>query len=222
MTETANQPIQPAKRPIQDLTFWIVALGVLLILLGLGAIIVPFLMPGAVTSALAWVFLLGGVIRIAYAFQSRSSPGFWLKMSVGLLNEVASLLLFTRLMEPYLSLSVLLGVTILLKGLLEVAIFFQLQPGSSRNWVIISGLFSSALGLLLITNLKSGAAWLLGLLVGLSLIATGLWFIMLSLWIEEAASDQSQPSLTELAQSQRKEKLLRLKFWRKNSHKQAK
>ena len=222
MSETANQSIQPANRPIQDLTIWIVALGGLLILLGLGAIAVPFLMPGAVVSALAWVLLLGGVLRIVYAFQSRPSPGFWLKMSVGLLNEVASLLLFTRLMEPYLSLSVLLGVTILLKGLLEIAIFFQLQPGSSRNWVIISGLFSSALGLLLITNLKSGAAWLLGLLVGLSLIATGLWFIMLSLWIEEAASDQSQPSLNQLAQSQRQEKLLRLKFWRKSSHKQAK
>ena len=112
-------------------------------------------------------------------------------MSVGILNEVASLLLFTKLMEPYLSLSVLLGVTLLLKGLLEVAIFFRLQPGSSRNWVIISGLFSGGLGVLLITNVKSGAAWLLGLLVGLSLIATGLWFIILSLGLKEAVSDRS-------------------------------
>ena len=56
MSETANQPIQPANRPIQDLTIWIVALGGLLILLGFGAITVPFLMPEAVTLALAWVF----------------------------------------------------------------------------------------------------------------------------------------------------------------------
>ncbi len=191
MNETANQPIQPANQPIQDLTIWTIALGGLLILLGFGAIAVPFLMPEAVTLALAWVFLIGGLLRIVYAFQSHLSPGFWLKMSVGILNEVASLLLFTKLMEPYLSLSVLLGVTLLLKGLLEVAIFFRLQPGSSRNWVIISGLFSGGLGVLLITNLKSGAAWLLGLLVGLSLIATGLWFIILSLWLEEAVSDRS-------------------------------
>ena len=191
MSETANQPIQSVNRAIQDLTIWIVALGGLLILLGFGAIVVPFLMPGAVVLALAWVFLIGGLLRIVYAFQSRPSPGFWLKMSVGLLNEVASLLLFTKLMEPYLSISMLLGVTILLKGLLEIAIFFQLQPDSSRNWVIISGLFSGGLGVLLITNLKSEAAWLLGLLVGLSFIATGLWFIMLSLWIDKAASDPS-------------------------------
>ena len=191
MSETANQPIQSVNRAIQDLTIWIVALGGLLILLGFGAIVVPFLMPGAVVLALAWVFLIGGLLRIVYAFQSRPSPGFWLKMSVGFLNEVASLLLFTKLMEPYLSISMLLGITILLKGLLEVAIFFQLQPGSSRNWVIVSGLFSGGLGVLLISNLKSGAAWLLGLLVGLSFIATGLWFIMLSLWIDKAVSDPS-------------------------------
>ncbi len=191
MSETANQPIQSVNRAIQDLTIWIVALGGLLILLGFGAIVVPFLMPGAVVLALAWVFLIGGLLRIVYAFQSRPSPGFWLKMSVGFLNEVASLLLFTKLMEPYLSISMLLGITIFLKGLLEVAIFFQLQPGSSRNWVIVSGLFSGGLGVLLISNLKSGAAWLLGLLVGLSFIATGLWFIMLSLWIDKAVSDPS-------------------------------
>ncbi len=191
MSETANQPIQSVNRAIQDLTIWIVALGGLLILLGFGAIVVPFLMPGAVVLALAWVFLIGGLLRIVYAFQSRPSPGFWLKMSVGLLNGVASFLLFTKLMEPYLSISMLLGITILLKGLLEVAIFFQLQPGSSRNWVIVSGLFSGGLGVLLISNLKSGAAWLLGLLVGLSFIATGLWFIMLSLWIDKAVSDPS-------------------------------
>ena len=191
MSETANQPIQSVNRAIQDLTIWIVALGGLLILLGFGAIVVPFLMPGAVVLALAWVFLIGGLLRIVYAFQSRPSPGFWLKMSVGLLNEVVSLLLFTKLMAPYLSISMLLGITILLKGLLEVVIFFQLHPDSSRNWVIVSGLFSGGLGVLLITNLKSGAAWLLGLLVGLSFIATGLWFIMLSLWIDKAASDPS-------------------------------
>ena len=193
MNKTANQPIQSAHRVIQDLTIWTIALGSLLILLGFGAIVVPFLMPGAVAFTLAWVFLIGGVFCIVYAFQSRPSPGFWLKISVGLLYEVASLLLFTQLMEPYLSLSVLLGITILLKGLIGIALFFQLQPDPVRNWALISGLLSSILGVLLIINLKSGVAWFLGLLVGSSLIVTGLWFIIFSLWLKEADFHQSQP-----------------------------
>ena len=212
---------EPANRPVQDLTTWIVALGVLLILLGFGAIAVSFLMPGAVRLSLAWVFLIGGLIRIVHAFQSRPSQGFWLKLSAGILYEVASLLLFTKLMQPDISLSALLGVIILIAGLLEVAMGSQLKAGSSRNWVLISGLLSGSLGFLFITNLKLVTAWLLGLLVGASLIATGLWFIILSLGFEDAVSQEGQPSLTKLAQLQMKEKLLRLKFWRKSSHKEA-
>ncbi len=212
---------EPANRPVQDLTTWIVALGVLLILLGFGAIAVSFLMPGAVRLSLAWVFLIGGLIRIVHAFQSRPSQGFWLKLSAGILYEVASLLLFTKLMQPDISLSALLGVIILIAGLLEVAMGSQLKAGSSRNWVLISGLLSGSLGVLFITNLKLVTAWLLGLLVGASLIATGLWFIILSLGFEDAVSQEGQPSLTKLAQLQMKEKLLRLKFWRKSSHKEA-
>ncbi len=220
---------EPANRPVQDLTTWIVALGVLLILLGFGAIAVSFLMPGAVRLSLAWVFLIGGLIRIVHAFQSRPSQGFWLKLSAGILYEVASLLLFTKLMppdisllmQPGISLSALLGVIILIAGLLEVAMGSQLKAGSYRNWVLISGLLSGSLGVLFITNLKLVTAWLLGLLVGASLIATGLWFIILSLGFEDAVSQEGQPSLTKLAQLQMKEKLLRLKFWRKSSHKEA-
>ena len=212
---------EPTNRPIQDLTTWIVALGVLLILLGFGAIAVSFLMPGAVKLSLAWVFLIGGLIRIVHAFQSRPSQGFWLKLSAGILYEVASLLLFTKLMQPDISLSKLLGVIILIAGLLEVAMGSQLKAGSSRNGVLISGLISSSLGVLLITNLKLVTAWLLGLLVGASLIGTGLWFIILLLGFGDAVSQEGQPSLSKLAQLQMKEKLLSLKFWRKSSHKEA-
>ncbi|MGV2831155.1 HdeD family acid-resistance protein [Myxosarcina sp. GI1(2024)] len=164
----------PNNRPVEDFTTWIFILGVLLILLGLGAIVLPLLAPEAVGLILAWVFLISGLIRIVYAFQSRPSPGLWLKLSTGILNEVASLLLFTKLIQPYLSLSMLLGIIILAKGLLEVAMVSSLRPGSARNWMLMSGVISIGLGTLFIVNRKLGAAWLLGLLVGASLIVSGI------------------------------------------------
>ena len=161
-------------------------------MLGFGAIVIPFFAPGAVKLALAWVFFVGGWLRIVHAFQSHPSQGFWLKLSTGLLYEVASFLLFTKLIEQNFSLSALLGLILLIKGLLEVAMVSRLQLGSSRNWVLISGLISIGLGVLLITNLKLGAAWLLGLLVGVSFITSGIWFIMLTLELQRSTSRQSR------------------------------
>jgi len=178
----------PNNQPVEDFTTWIFILGVLLILLGVGSIFLPLLAPKAVGLILAWVFLIGGLIRIVYAFQSLPSPGLWPKLSIGILNEIASLLLFTKLLQPYFSLSVLLGIIILAKGLLEVAMVSSLRPGSARNLMLMSGVISSGLGTLFIVNQELGAAWLLGLLVGASLIASGIWFIILPLEMRRSTS----------------------------------
>jgi uncharacterized membrane protein HdeD (DUF308 family) len=45
----------------------------------------------------------------------------------------------------------------------------------------MSGVISSGLGTLFIVNQELGAAWLLGLLVGASLIASGIWLVILPL-----------------------------------------
>lgn len=166
---------------MQNFFIWMIALGVLLILLGIGVICIPFFVPEAIRTIMAWVFLIAGFFRIVHAFQSRPSPGFWLKISIGVLYELASFLLFTQMMQQYFSLSTILGLTILLKGLLEVMLTYRLPSGTSRSWIFASGVISSGLGALLIANRKLSAAWLLSLLMGAILIGNGIWVIILSL-----------------------------------------
>jgi hypothetical protein len=51
--------------------------GILLVILGLGAIIVPALASVAITIFLGLLFLINGVVGLALTFWARQMPGFW-------------------------------------------------------------------------------------------------------------------------------------------------
>jgi uncharacterized membrane protein HdeD (DUF308 family) len=61
--------------------------GVLLVVLGLAAIIVPPLASLAVTIFLGWMFLISGVAGLALTIWARQMPGFWWSLISALLRS---------------------------------------------------------------------------------------------------------------------------------------
>jgi len=155
-----------------------IALGVLLIILGLVTIALPFLGTIAIAIILAWVFIIGGVIRLIYAIQSRKTGGFGLKILVSILYIILGILLLTNLLEGIVTLTLLLGIFIFVEGVFEVVVAFQLRPRDGWGWTLFSGIVTVILGILIGSQWPFNAAWLLGLLVGISLLVSGIWTVM--------------------------------------------
>lgn len=174
-------------RAIASATVFVTTLGVILVLVGLGAIIAPLIAPIAFIKFLAWFFLGAGIIRIVQAFQDIEEQGFLLELSAGILYVLFAILLFIQVIGTALPLYPLLGGTIFLEGVLEVSLAFQLRPQQGWIWVLVSGFLSTVIGVLIGFRAGLGAAWLLGTLVGISIILTGVWFIMLSLGIRQSS-----------------------------------
>ena len=51
--------------------------GIILLLLGAAAIVVPPIAGIGITIFLGWLFLIGGVVGLVATFGSRQAPGFW-------------------------------------------------------------------------------------------------------------------------------------------------
>src|SRR5262245_57583431 len=58
---------------------WVLFLveGIILVVLGLLAIIIPPLATIAVTIFLGWLFLISGIVGLVTTFWARHAPGFW-------------------------------------------------------------------------------------------------------------------------------------------------
>lgn len=159
---------------------WFTALGILMIVLGIAAIVEPFIATIAITRVLSWTFLIAGIVRTVHAFQSRRHRGFWLKLLVGILYIIAGISLLSNVFGAALTLTLAFGSIILAQGILEVIAAFQMRPQSNWGWMLYSGIIAIILGILILYRWPFDAIWLLGLYAGISFLFTGAWMLSLS------------------------------------------
>ena len=159
----------------------ILAMGAMLSLLGILAIASPTFAIKTLTMALSWALLMGGVLRVIYAFETKRARGFWPKLILGILYIAVSILLVKDTVSSILSLTLALGIAIFIEGALEVILAFQLRPRSNRVWVLFSGIATIILGIFIWSEWPFSTPGLLALLPGISFLTTGIWTLMLSL-----------------------------------------
>ena len=74
---------------------WVLFLieGIVLVVLGLLAIIIPPLATIAVTIFLGWLFLISGIVGLVTTFWARHAPGFWWSLLSAVLAIAAGIVL---------------------------------------------------------------------------------------------------------------------------------
>jgi uncharacterized membrane protein HdeD (DUF308 family) len=85
-------------RSMRDHWGLFMAEGIILCVLGLGAIVVPPIAGLATTVFLGWLFLVVGLVGLLFTFRARSAPGFgWAIVSAAAAVIAGSLLLWNPL-----------------------------------------------------------------------------------------------------------------------------
>jgi uncharacterized membrane protein HdeD (DUF308 family) len=158
---------------------WFYFLGILLIILGVAAIAFPFVTTIAVKIFIGWLFLIGGVLQIVHAFSTRAWSEFLLDLLIGVLYLIVGGWLAFFPLTGIITLTLLLALLFIIEGIVEFGIAFRIRPHSGWVWMLLSGIVAIAVGVLLIANLPSSAAWAIGLLVGINLIFSGFAYLFL-------------------------------------------
>src|SRR5439155_14566419 len=108
--------------------------GILLVVLGLAAMIVPPLASLAVTIFLGWMFLVSGVAGLALTFWARQMPGFWWSLISAALAVVAGLVLLAQPVQGTLTLTVVVGVYFLAEGVATIMYALEHRRELSERW----------------------------------------------------------------------------------------
>ena len=149
--------------------------GILLLVLGLVAIVIPPLATLAVTILFGWLFLLSGVVGLVTTFWMRSAPGFWWSLASAALAILAGGYLLAQPIAGALSLTVVLIAFFIIEGVASVMFALEHRRELSGQWgfMLVSGIVDLVLSVMLIAGLPSTAVWALGLLVGINMVFGG-------------------------------------------------
>src|SRR5215813_11319775 len=159
---------------------WVLFLveGIILVVLGLLAIIIPPLATIAVTIFLGWLFLISGIVGLVTTFWARHAPGFWWSLLSAVLAIAAGIVLLGWPVRGAISLTLLLIVFFIIEGVLSIMYAFEHKKELSGRWgwMLVSGIID-----LIRAGLPGTAGWALGLLVGINMVFGGTAMIAMAL-----------------------------------------
>jgi uncharacterized membrane protein HdeD (DUF308 family) len=149
--------------------------GILLVILGLAAIIVPPLASLAVTIFLGWLFLISGIAGLVLTFWARQMPGFWWSLISAVLAVLAGIILLARPLQGVLTLTIVVGAYFLAEGVTTImyALEHRRELSERWSWMLVSGILDILIAAIIIAGLPGSAEWAIGLLVGINLLFGG-------------------------------------------------
>lgn len=182
-TVSASDAATAIRRSVRD--HWLLFLieGIVLVILGLLAILVPQIASLAVTILLGWLFLVSGVLGLVASFWARGAPGFWWSLLSAVLTIVVGVLLLGWPVAGVLSLTYLLIAFFFIEGVASVMFAVEHRRELTNGWVwmLLSGIVTLALGVIILAGLPGTAAWALGLLVGIDMVFGGSALVAIAL-----------------------------------------
>ncbi len=147
--------------------------GVLLVAAGIFALLYPLFASAALAAIIGWLLIVSGVIQGIGLVGARHAPHFALQLLSVAIGILLGVLLLLDPAQAVGLLSVLLIVFLLLGGGAKIMFALTVRPESGWGWVLAGGLASLVLAVYMIVRFPVAAGWVLGLFLGISLIAEG-------------------------------------------------
>ena len=94
--------------------------GIILVLLGMAAIIVPPIATLAFTIIIGWLFLISGIVGLVTTFWMRHAPGFWWSLFSAAIAILAGGVLLAQPITGTLSLTFVLIAFFVIEGIVTI------------------------------------------------------------------------------------------------------
>jgi len=167
--------------------------GIVLVILGIAAIVIPWVATLAVEIFIGWILLVSGIVGLINTFRMRHAPGFWWSLFSAVLGIVAGVVLLAWPLSGAVSLTLILTIFLLFEGIASIMLALNHRHGFSARWgmMLVSGIIDIILAGIIFIGLPGTAAWAIGLLVGINLVFGGSALVSMAL---HARGSVSAPS----------------------------
>ena len=163
--------------------------GILLLVLGAVAILVPPIATLAVTIVLGWLFLISGLMGLVTSFWMRQAPGFLWSLILALLGVVVGFMLLASPLSGVFSLTLVLIAFFVIEGVVSImfALDHKRELSGKWGWMVVSGVVDLVLAVMIFAGLPATATWAIGLLVGINMLFGGSALIAMALHARDTA-----------------------------------
>lgn len=163
-----------AKRTVR----WSFALSIAMILAGIVALLVPAAAGITVTVLVGFLLIFSGIAHLVFGWDMRATGGLVWELLLGILYIVVGGYLLFHLAAALAAFTVALGIYLFLEAILEFVLSYRLRPLPGSGWLAFDGVLTMVLAILIWKTWQ--ATWAIGVLVGISMLFSGISRLALS------------------------------------------
>jgi uncharacterized membrane protein HdeD (DUF308 family) len=175
-------------KDIRESANWSIGLSVLMMLSGLLAVAIPPVAGLTVTVLFGWLLVFTGALHLGFAWRGHGAGTVVGEVGLAVLYATLGLYMLARPVAGLASLTLVLATYFVAKGLLEGTIAFKLRPLPGSGWLMFDGILTVVIAAMIAAAWPASSAWVIGVLVGVTLFSTGLSRLMLSVAVRRVVA----------------------------------
>lgn len=147
--------------------------GVVTIVLGFVALLLPLATGIAVSAFVGWIIVIGGIAYSASAFAVSGAGAFIWRLLIGIVYVAGGGYLAFHPSLALESLTLIVAAIFFIEGILETAVFFHLRSIPGSGWILFDAILTFVLAYFIWRPFPSSSSWAIGTLIGINLIMSG-------------------------------------------------
>jgi uncharacterized membrane protein HdeD (DUF308 family) len=171
-----------------DTGVWLIITACLFILLGLFAIVEPVVGTLAVTWLVAWLLIIGGATHIISIFHRDDGGVVW-HLALGLVYIAGGVYFLS---QPALigmeALTLLLSMLFFVEAGIDLVAYSAQRREPGAVWLLVNAFVTTLLGTLIAMHWPATSVWVIGTMLGLNLLTTGVSRLMLGMAARNVAA----------------------------------
>ncbi|MEU4727320.1 DUF308 domain-containing protein [Streptomyces sp. NPDC023588] len=171
---------QREKRKLSRSFGLLALLGVILVLAGLVGLVYTGVATLTSMFLFGWLLLVGGVVGLLHAVQSRKGSYFWLAVIVAAINLAAGFVILRRPEASAEALTMFAALLFLTGGVFRLAGALVVR-GANFGLALVQGAFGVLLGILILAEWPGSSLYVIGTFFSLALLFDGLSLVGLGM-----------------------------------------
>jgi uncharacterized membrane protein HdeD (DUF308 family) len=189
-TDTATRAFEAESlEPITKNWKWLLALGILFIILGTIGLGMTFLLTIVKVLFLGVLLLIGGAAQLIEAFKHKGWKSLLWNIFIALFYLGAGVLVIYDPVGASIALTLVLAFALLAIGVFRIIMALQFKLAQVRWMTLLSGIASIVLGALILAQWPVSGLWVIGLFVAIELIIHGWSYVFIALAARRAPVD---------------------------------
>lgn len=149
------------------------ALGLVLILCGIGAIMLPVVADFAMSTVLGAALVIAGVAKIVQGVNLREWTGANWQIMLGAAEVVGGILIYLNPLKGALAIALLLAVVFLIEAVMQVALAIKIRPEAGWEWLVVAGGVALAASIGIVLTARRLQYFTPGTFAGVVILAAG-------------------------------------------------